>query len=100
MSLTGQQVNQSFRSVLNLPIASVLSASLQTVQDGNGTSSPLQLSTLAVNIAGNFSVASIGIDPTGVVDGQILVFDFGSSKFIPGNVSASIDGLLIGGEIF
>jgi len=100
MSLNGLQVNQSFRSLLNLPGVSALSTSLQTVQDGNGTSSPLQLSTLAVNITGNFSLAGIGIDPTGVTGGQILVFDSGSNKFIAGNVSASIDGLLIGGETF
>lgn len=98
MSLTGLQVNQSFRSLLNLPGVSILSTSLQTVQDGNGTSSPLQLSTLAVNITQNFSIAAVGIDPTGASNGQVLTFNSGLNKFEASDTN--IDNFLIGGETF
>ena len=56
-SLTGTQIANTYKQLLQVGSGNVgLTGSLQTVQDGDATNSPLQLSNSAVNINGNFEL--------------------------------------------
>jgi hypothetical protein len=58
-AFTGLLPKNTYKQILQIGAAnSGLSASLQSVQDGNGNSSVLQLSTSAVNVAGTLTVNS------------------------------------------
>jgi hypothetical protein len=60
--LTNQFVSQSYQGLLNLQNAnSGLTMNLQTVTDGLGTSSPLQISQTQVNISGSFLINNVPI---------------------------------------
>jgi hypothetical protein len=66
--LTNQFVSQSYQGLLNLENANTgLTINLQTVTDGLGGQSPLQLSQTQVNISGTFTV-----------NGQPIAVDTGS----------------------
>ena len=55
--LTNQFVSQSYQGLLNLANANTgFTANLQTITDGLGGSSPLQMSQTQVNISGTFTV--------------------------------------------
>lgn len=57
-SLTGNTVASTYTGLLKTTDNTVLNGSLRTITDGNGNDSALQLSTLAINSLGNFSVAT------------------------------------------
>ena len=56
--LTGSSVASTYTGLLKTSDNATLSGSLKSISDGGGTDSPLQLSTTAANIVGNFSVAT------------------------------------------
>jgi len=59
-TLTGKQISNSYKQLLQVGSNnSGLSGTVQTVQDGNGTNSALQLSNSAVNINGNFQLNGV-----------------------------------------
>ena len=87
--LTNQYVSQSYQGLLNLNNANTgLTANLQTVTDGLGGSSPLQISQTQVNISGTFTVngAPVGgadtgsLMKTGSVAGNTLTFTKGDGS--------------------
>ena len=60
-TLTGSKIANTYKQLLQIGSNNTgLTGLLQTVQDGNGVSSPLQLSNSEVNINGNFSLNEIG----------------------------------------
>ena len=68
--LTNQFVSQSYQGLLNLANANTgLTTNLQTVTDGLGGSSPLQISQTQVNISGAFTVngAPVSVDTGSLV---------------------------------
>ena len=59
-SLTGTQIANTYKQLLQVGSGNVgLGGTLQTVQDGDATNSPLQLSTNAVNINGTFQLSGV-----------------------------------------
>jgi len=59
-ALTGTQIANTYKQLLQVGSGNVgLSSSLQTVQDGDATNSPLQLSNSAVNINGTFQLSGV-----------------------------------------
>jgi len=59
-SLTGTQIANTYKQLLQVGSGNVgLGSTLQTVQDGDATNSPLQLSTNAVNINGTFQLSGV-----------------------------------------
>jgi hypothetical protein len=59
-TLTGKQIANSYKQLLQVGSNNTgLSGTVQTVQDGNGTNSALQLSNSAVNINGNFQLNGV-----------------------------------------
>ena len=59
-TLTGKQISNSYKQLLQVGSNnSGLSGNIQTVQDGSGTNSALQLSNSAVNINGNFQLNGV-----------------------------------------
>ena len=59
-SLTGTQIANTYKQLLQVGSGNVgLTSSLQTVQDGDATNSPLQLSDSAVNINGTFQLSGV-----------------------------------------
>jgi hypothetical protein len=69
MNLLGQNIGQNYRGILNLgtTINSPLSTTLQSVTDGMGNNSPLQLSTTQVTITGTFSTTAVSSLSNGVL---------------------------------
>jgi hypothetical protein len=68
--LTNQFVSQSYQGLLNLANANTgFTANLQTITDGLGGSSPLQMSQTQVNISGTFTVngAPVSVDTGSLV---------------------------------
>lgn len=68
--LTNQFVSQSYQGILNLANANTgFTANLQTITDGLGGSSPLQMSQTQVNISGTFTVngAPVSVDTGSLV---------------------------------
>ena len=68
--LTNQFVSQSYQGILNLANANTgFTTNLQTITDGLGGSSPLQISQTQVNISGTFTVngAPVSIDTGSLV---------------------------------
>ena len=68
--LTNQFVSQSYQGLLNLANANTgFTANLQTITDGLGGSSPLQISQTQVNISGTFTVngAPVSVDTGSLV---------------------------------
>ena len=68
--LTNQFVSQSYQGLLNLANANTgFTTNLQTVTDGLGGSSPLQISQTQVNISGTFTVngAPVSVDTGSLV---------------------------------
>ena len=60
--LTNQFVSQSYQGLLNLANANTgFTANLQTITDGLGGSSPLQISRTQVNISGSFLINNVPI---------------------------------------
>jgi hypothetical protein len=56
-TLTGKQIANSYKQLLQIGSGNTgITATLQTVQDGNGNSSPLQLTTGIVNINGTLQL--------------------------------------------
>ena len=56
-TLTGKQIANSYKQLLQIGSGNTgLTASLQTIEDGSGNSSPLQLSNSMVNINGTFQL--------------------------------------------
>ena len=56
-TLTGKQIANSYKQLLQIGSDNTgLTASLQTIEDGNGNSSPLQLSNSVANINGTFQL--------------------------------------------
>jgi len=56
-TLTGKQIANSYKQLLQIGSDNTgLTASLQAIEDGNGNSSPLQLSNSMVNINGTFQL--------------------------------------------
>lgn len=83
-TLVGKNINQTFRSLLRIPDdANGLTGVLQTVEDGEGTASPLELSATKFNVTGGFSIESVDISLVGATDGQVVVFNSGTSQFEP-----------------
>jgi hypothetical protein len=59
-SLTGTQIANTYKQLLQVGSGNVgLGGTLQTVQDGDATNSPLQLSDSAVNINGTFQLSGV-----------------------------------------
>jgi hypothetical protein len=59
-TLTGKQIANSYKQLLQVGSNNTgLSGTVQTVQDGSGTNSALQLSNSAVNINGNFQLNGV-----------------------------------------
>jgi len=88
-TLVGKNINQTFRSLLRISDdTNGITGVLQTVEDGEGTVSPLQLSETKVNITSGFSIESVNMSLSGVTDGQLLAFNDSASQFEPvGNVA-------------
>ena len=61
-TLTGKQIANSYKQLLQIGTNNTgVSATLQTVQDGNGTNSALQLSNSTVNINGTFALNGVNL---------------------------------------
>jgi len=91
-TLVGKNINQTFRSLLRLPNdANGLTGTLQTVEDGEGTASVVQLSSTKMNVTGGFSIESVNMTLVGSTDGQILAFNNGTSKYEPVSNVAKLD---------
>jgi trimeric autotransporter adhesin len=59
-SLTGTQIANTYKQLLQVGTGNVgLTSSLQTIQDGDASNSPLQLSTDTVNINGTFQLSGV-----------------------------------------
>ena len=93
-TLTGQPVATTFKDLLQIGNSGAgLTGTTRTVQDGNGSNTPLQLSTNAVNINGTFQLGGVTLTAsadtlnntmagTGTsVDNSIATFD-GTSGLI------------------
>jgi hypothetical protein len=64
-TLTGTQIANTYKQLLQVGADNVgLTSSLQTIQDGDASNSPLQLSTDTVNINGTFQLNGINLDTT------------------------------------
>jgi len=91
-TLVGKNINASFRSLLRIPDdANGITGTLQTVEDGEGTASPLQLSATKMNVTGGFSIESVDMTLVGSTDGQIPAFNSGTSKYEPVSNVAKLD---------
>jgi len=67
--LTGKTPQDTFKSLMQFPTdADGVTAALQTIEDGKGVATTLQLSTILVNILGNLTL-------TGTVDGRDIDAD-------------------------
>ena len=61
-TLTGKQIANSYKQLLQIgPDNRGITTTLQAVQDGNGTSSPLQLTNSIVNINGTFQLNGVAL---------------------------------------
>jgi hypothetical protein len=59
-TLTGTQIANTYKQLLQVGADNVgLTSSLQTIQDGDASNSPLQLSTDTVNINGTFQLSGV-----------------------------------------
>jgi len=91
-TLVGKNINLTFRSLLRLPNdSSGLTGTLQTMEDGEGTVSVVQLSSTRMNVTGGFSIESVDMTLAGSADGQILAFNNGTSKYEPVSNVAKLD---------
>jgi len=105
--LTNQYVSQSYQGLLNLNNANTgLTANLQTVTDGLGGSSPLQISQTQVNISGTFTVNGSPIVATdtgslmktGSVANDILTFTKGDGSTFSLAVTSSLPAGVVSGS--
>lgn len=61
-TLTGKQIANSYKQLLQIGSDNTgITTTLQAVQDGNGTSSPLQLTNSIVNINGTFQLNGVAL---------------------------------------
>lgn len=111
VTLDGQKLKESFKDLLQISNAnSGIDATLRTLEDGEGTSSTLQLSTTAVNVTSGLQlngtaaqsgttlkheVGGIEADISGIADGGLLVGDgAGSMAIRAGALTAGAAGFL------
>jgi len=89
--LTNLYVSESYQGLLKLTDSTTgLTSSLQTIQDGLGGNSPLQMSLTAVNISGSFTVNGSPITGSAVDTGSFATTGsntFIGSQIIEGNLS-------------
>ncbi len=65
---TGQYIDLTYKDLLQVPNSnSGIDSTLRTVQSGNGTATPLQISTTAVNINGTFQISGTEYTSTNIV---------------------------------
>lgn len=82
MALPGKQINLTFRSLLRIPDdTNGVTASLQGVEDGEGTPTPLEISQTQVNITGGFSIEGVDVNAAGAGDKDVLMHN--GSEFEP-----------------
>jgi len=105
--LTNLYVSESYQGLLKLTDSTTgLTSTLQTVQDGLGGNSPLQISRTQVNISGTFTVngAPVGgadtgsLMKTGSVAGNVLTFTKGDGSTFNLSVTSSIPSGTISGS--
>ena len=105
--LTNQYVSQSYQGLLNLNNANTgLTANLQTVTDGLGGSSPLQISQTQVNISGTFTINGspvVATDTgslmkTGSVSNDVLTFTKGDGSTFSLAVTSSLPAGTVSGS--
>jgi len=105
--LTNLYVSESYQGLLKLTDSTTgLTSTLQTVQDGLGGNSPLQISRTEVNISGTFTVNGApvgGVDTgslmkTGSVAGSVLTFTKGDGSTFNLSVTSSIPSGTISGS--
>jgi len=105
--LTNLYVSESYQGLLKLTDSTTgLTPTLQTVQDGLGGNSPLQISRTQVNISGTFTVngAPVGgadtgsLMKTGSVAGNVLTFTKGDGSTFNLSVTSSIPSGTISGS--
>lgn len=66
-TFAGRYPANTYKTILNIDAANGLDTTLRTVQDGEGTSSILQLSTTIVNVNGTFQVSGSTVTLGGAV---------------------------------
>ena len=105
--LTNQYVSESYQGLLNLANANTgLTTTLQTVTDGLGGTSPLQISQTQVNISGSFTINGSPVTATdtgslmktGSVAGSVLTFTKGDGSTFNLSVTSSIPSGTISGS--
>jgi hypothetical protein len=88
--LTNQFVSQSYQGLLNLANANTgFTANLQTITDGLGGSSPLQMSKTEVNISGTFTIN--GSPVTNINTGSFVTTS--SFNAFTSSIDARVDAL-------
>jgi hypothetical protein len=105
--LTNQYVSQSYQGLLNLANANTgLTTTLQTVTDGLGGTSPLQISKTQVNISGSLTINGSPVAATdtgslmktGSVAGSVLTFTKGDGSTFDLSVTSSLPSGTISGS--
>jgi hypothetical protein len=98
--LTNLYVSQSFQGLIKLTDSTTgLTSSLQTIQDGLGGNSPLQMSLTAVNISGSFTVNGSAITGSAIDTGSFATT--GSNQFLGNQAisgSLTLTGPIIGSQ--
>jgi hypothetical protein len=105
--LTNQYVSESYQGLLNLANPNTgLTSTLQTVTDGLGGNSPLQISQTQVNISGSLTINGSPVAATdtgslmktGSVAGSVLTFTKGDGSTFDLSVTSSIPSGTISGS--
>ena len=90
--LTNQYVSQSYQGLLNLANANTgLTTTLQTVTDGLGGTSPLQISQTQVNISGSFTINGSPVTGSSINTGSFVTTS--SFNAYTSSIDTRIDGI-------
>ena len=102
LDLENRKIKDTFRALLTVNAATNgISAVLQQVCDGEGTPAPMMLSTDEVHITNGFFLEGISVTLAGAQSGFVWSYNATLDRMElqdPGSIS--IDGALIGGQLF
>ena len=94
-NLLGQNIGTNYKGILNLnTLNGNLTTTLQAVTDGDGNSSPLQLSTTGVTIN---SALIVNNSVEGTTSGRMNIISQYDLAIQTGNSASGIGGLFVGG---
>jgi hypothetical protein len=96
-TLTGTQIANTYKQLLQVGSGNVgLTGSLQTVQDGDATNSPLQLSNSAVNINGTFQLSGVTLTASASTLNSVADLT-GATGILAANNGVVVGRTLVGG---